>query len=478
MNNMKKSLLLGAICILLFSGKALSGVERCFSVVYPAPSGFHNNIVFKFDKPYYCGQFANGDWWVSADSSNTVNVISITPQEKNGLNGVEINPYSKKKQGFDKRVSDYDASLKESFPAKVKSGSTIIKVVSVKEGKKKCRPCIQFAAALTVTKKLVKNSTEIFRPGYFGDKKVFYRLNDIENKIQAKYSKRLARFSIERLARKYGGIRLDHKEGWTGEYLHPIDSMPSYGAALATENAEVFLRLLADDFDYARPAHRSVLIDYVQMGIDLKSIADMQVGWPADGGHSNGRKLPLLLAGWLLDERDFYKSSRNTVFSEDHQIYRSSSTQQVLYGAECSDKEYWRKAMFNSGNRACRDPYGFIDGGGQEIGQAYQFCCTAMPWKYTALVIRLLGLERLWGKPEFFQYVDRWVNEGVVSKPDQCAAYSGDNNGYGKTFGALNGTCVKGGGRSLAKHGLYKDGGHYRSKLGDKVWSKVGGKVN
>lgn len=470
---MKQTLLFCIILASVFSGKAFSDEKKCSSVVYPAPSGFQNNITFKFDRAYRCGQFANGDWWVSVDTSNSVNIISITPLGKNGFNGSEINPISKVKQGFDKRVGSYDESLKLSSPVKVKGGSTVIKVVSVKEGKKKCRPCIQFAAALTITDKSIENSESVFRPGYYGDKKVFYQTKNIKNKVQVKYSKFLTPFSIGKMASKYGGIRLDHKEGWTGEFLHPIDNMPSYGAAIATNNAEVILRLLADDFDYERPAHRSVLIDYVQMGIDLKSMADMGVDWPANGGHGNGRKLPLLLAGWFLGESTFYDTAKKTVFSEDKQVYISSITSLALYGAKCSDKGYWRKEMFGNGDRTCRDPYGYIDGGGQEIGQAYQFCCTAMPWKYTVLVLRLLGTEDIWHKDAFFEYVDRWVNKGVWAKPDNCAPYSGRNDEYGMTFGPLNGKCIKGSGRYLSKHGLYKDGGYYRSKLGDKVWSRV-----
>ena len=97
-----------------------------------------------------------------------------------------------------------------------------------------------------------------------------------------------------------------------------------------------------------------------------------------------------------------------------------------------------------------------------------------MPWKYTALVIRLLGIEGLWGNAHFFEYVDRWVSNGVWSMPDKCAPYSGKKNDFGKTYGSISrGKCVEGGGRSISKHGKYSDGGYYRSKLGDRIWTKL-----
>jgi len=53
----------------------------------------------------------------------------------------------------------------------------------------------------------------------------------------------------------------------------------------------------------------------------------------------------------------------------------------------------WQRIRYGNGSRTCADPYGYIDGGGDEIGAAYQTCCTAMPWKYTALAARLLQAE-------------------------------------------------------------------------------------
>jgi hypothetical protein len=180
-----------------------------------------------------------------------------------------------------------------------------------------------------------------------------------------------------------------------------------------------------------------------------------------------------LFAGHVLDDPGFFDAVRSGRFSEDDQVYRSVVTGQALFGLGCSDEQYWMTTRLNKGKRDCRDPYGYIDGGGHEIGEAYQKCCTAKPWKYTALAIDLLGLREAWGNDAFFEYVDRWVSQGVQALPDPCAPFNGDAKAYGKAYGpALSKGCVKGGGRYPEKHAINADTGFYDHKFGEAMWAR------
>jgi hypothetical protein len=94
-----------------------------------------------------------------------------------------------------------------------------------------------------------------------------------------------------------------------------------------------------------------------------------------------------------------------------------------------------------------------------------------MPWKYTALVIRLLGLEGKWNNDAFLQYVDRWVNHGAWASPDPCSPYNNSPAGYGIEYGPKSsGRCIEGAGRYVDKHGSKKNSGYYGSRFGDQVW--------
>lgn len=455
---------------------SFSDEYNCTSVKYPAPSGVKNSIEFIFDKPYACGKFANGDWWVSDIKGNGVKIIAITPAPNDGFNGYEINPNSKTKQSFDKRISGYTPELILSFPLKLTDAS-IVKVVSVSPSKKKCRPCIQFAAVLTVTQKPVRSSINVFRPGYYGAVRNFTKLDKLNTKklgyFTSQYIVKKSKYSFDFIANSYRGVRLDHIEGWSGRSMHPIDNMPDYGAEIASNNAVAILRMLLDDFNINNKKHKQALVNYIQMAIDLNSMVKGGLTWPANGGHGNGRKLPLLFASEILHENIFTKASKKKIFSEDLQVYFSPTTGRALYGRNCDDLQYWKRERFANGKRDCGDPYGFIDGGGNEIGEAYQKCCTAKPWKYTALVIHLMDMRDKWGNDAFLHYVDRWVNHGVWAKPDPCAGYNGNSSDYGKKYGPTNGpNCIVGNGRYMYKHGANRDAGFYSNNLAELMWNE------
>jgi hypothetical protein len=469
------------LCIFGGAFSVAATEQTCTSVKYQAPSP-GNAVEFVFDKPYVCGKYANGDWWVSATASAEVRIVSIQPEAVDGLNGFEVNPSSKDRQAFDRRVFGYDQKLQPSLPLKINGDASVVKAVSVGTAKTNCVPCLQYVAVLTVLAKPAVNSSTEFRPGYFGKRKISFPVGSIWAKtlprLPASCCSARKDLPLNALAKRYAGVQLDHLEGWTGRSLHPIDNMADYGASLARDSATAILRMLLDDFDMANELHRMVLIGYMQMSIDLLSMAENGVRWSADGGHGNGRKLPILFGGHMLGADRFYKAANQAIFSEDEQVYFSQNAKKALYGRKCADTDYWMQLRFNKGPADCRDPYGFIDGGGQNIGDGYQFCCTAMPWKYTALVIRLLGLERKWNNDAFLQYVDRWVNHGAWASPDSCAPYNKNPASYGIEYGpAPSGRCIEGTGRYIDKHGSKRDSGYYGSKFGDQVWQLYASRI-
>ena len=455
---------------------ANASATTCSSIVYPSLSAGKIDTIFEFDKHYKCGQFINGDWWVSLDSSGVLKIISVLPEAKNNLNGLEINPSTRNKQGFDKRINGYSSSLNIKLPVIVSSNSSLVKSISVPVSKKsKCRPCLQSSVVLTVVENPISNSSNIFRPGYFGNKKDLYIFNNsFANSFTAHSitccNKAKSR-DFKKIARRYKGVQLDHIVGWTGRSLHPVDNMPDYGATIAKDNAISILRFMMDDFSINNTIHKTALINYLQMSIDLQSMALNGVTWPGKGGHGNGRKLPMVFAWHLFRKNSFLDALRKSSFAEDEQVYFSKKTGKALFGSRCSDKQYWSTTRISRGPRDCRDPYGYIDGGGHEIGAAYQYCCTAMPWKYTALAVRLLQEDKVWANDAFLKYVDRWVNIGVWAKPDPCASFNGSAGDYMNKYGKDKaGNCIKGLGRYTKKHGANKDKGHYRNAFGDQLW--------
>lgn len=482
-----------AFCILLAScnsnGETLSQLDvddppselakptkptECRTITYRSPLATENEITFTFDGAYFCGQFANGDWWVSEGRRGYVQIDNISPETIASAHGTEVNPSESDRQGFDDRIHGFDKTLAAAFPLKVEGDSSVIKTISsaYREDHKPCRPCLDYAAVLTVTSEPVQDSREFLRPSYFGKEKKFYRLGGFEKlksrQLNADCCDKAASVKFDSLAKRYGGVRLDHLTGWGGRNMHPRYNMPDYGASIARDNAVAVLRLLLDDFDIHNKSHKAALVNYLQMGVDLEGMALNGVGWPADGGHGNGRKLPILFTGWMLGEESFDHALQTAVFSEDEQVYWSGRAQRSLFGQDCTDAGYWSRMRTGSGAKDCRDPYGYIDGYG------YQFCCTAMPWKYTVLAVAIMDLETQWHNDSLLDYAHRWVNHGVWAEPDPCAPYNGEPDDYGRLYGPdSDGNCIEGTGRSKqrAQHGDNRDEGHYGSEFGDQLWA-------
>jgi hypothetical protein len=54
--------------------------------------------------------------------------------------------------------------------------------------------------------------------------------------------------------------------------------------------------------DYTLEEKHDLLINFIQLGIDIYSFIESgSSGWPPDGGHSGGRKWPIMFAGLMLD---------------------------------------------------------------------------------------------------------------------------------------------------------------------------------
>ncbi|MGA8519120.1 MAG: hypothetical protein WB735_13465, partial [Pseudonocardiaceae bacterium] len=406
-------------------------------------------ITWTFDRAYPSGQFANGDYWVLGP----VQIVMMTPPATSGRNGWMVNPVGFT-QGYDNRTQlngaspVYNAALQPRLPYVANPGSSVIKAISVDPTLATCRPCLKTAAVLTVVGSVPpENGRSTFRPPYFGTAKPMIstasmRLDLLPSLVPPQSEGPIE--SLSALTDRFKRVQLDHVlPTWLGDNMHPADNMPNYGASIGRDTGDAALRLMLNEpLKTKLPA----VITYVQYGIDTYYTLLGGMKWLGEGGHGNGRKLPITFAAVLLDDpamkRAVSEGPATKSFGEDDQVYFSSRANggsgQVLWGAECTEAQYWTKITTNNGRRDCRDPYGYVDGGGAEIGQAYQFCCTSKEWKGTALALHLMpGLGVVWNNPYFMLYVDRWVNFGVWAQPDPCML---------EPRPKLNGKCLLGSG--------------------------------
>ena len=367
-------------------------------------------ITWTFSAPIQAGRFITGDWWVVGP----VTLKSITPAPSAGRHGAVVNPPAGAKQGYDDRISGFDASLRIKCPLALRPGDSLVTTASLpKIGVKTpdtvrgqyCRGPLRTAAVLTCLKR--PPPAGAFRPGYVGKWKKQFTVSQLKRdalpRLKAPDPKNVP--NAKPYERYLQRIWLDHMRQWSNRKMHPLENMPDYGREITNIVSDVALLLCLDDPDKKR---ETLLLQFVQKGIDYYAAAlshnDL---WIANGGHNSGRKWPILFAGLMLDDKDMMKVK--ATFQEDQQTY---------YGPrfDRGKQAIWTIAPGNPNkHHEEADPkkwstYGDTRGNNGLKAEAYRKL-NGPTWVGQALAARLTGMKDKWSHPAFFDYVDRWIKE-------------------------------------------------------------------
>jgi cysteine-rich repeat protein len=390
-------------------------------------------ITWTLDGQYQYGQFANGDYWVLGP----VTIISITPDFDGSHHGWMANMDSTD-QSYDSRALNFDASLVPPLPYIANGGESIVKSISTEPLDAYCRPCLRTAAVLTVLDTAPEsNGANIFRPSYFGTDKTLYSINDVNMNLlpsltpPAGYEPE----TFDWITERYKRLQLD-VNSYPGELIGPYENMCSggeltngcsYGGRLALANGDFALRLMLNDSIDSKREH---VVYYVQHGIDLYHTMLSGMSWELNGGHGNGRKLPIILTAILL-ENDTWKQNilaePDNTFQEDDATTFSrvanDGAGQVLFGV--GTVSYWMNVVTDTSSRTSIDPYGYIDGSCIP-GTSYQRGVNSMIWKGPVIAqVIMSDVADLWNGTDLLAYVDRWVEFGTWAQPDVCAPAMG-----------------------------------------------------
>ena len=278
-----------------------------------------HGITWTFDEPVRAGQFVNGDWWVvPADGASAVTVVEVDPAPTTGPDGGEdsrrhgsmVNPQPGGDQGYDSRARGYEPAVSVTFPLELRANRSLVSTRSRGEdetfnppgmglyGNDRSRGYPADAAVLTCLREAPPE--DAFRPPYSGDHKPVLLASAMDLSRLPSLDAVGDTPSLEHYERGLSRVWIDHKTGWTGQFIRPNNHMPSYGRDIARHIGDAALLLcLGDIGDRTTLAH-----GMIQMGIDFYGIIDAGGGWPADGGHGHGRKFPIVLAGYLMYDAD------------------------------------------------------------------------------------------------------------------------------------------------------------------------------
>lgn len=288
------------------------------------------------------GVYINGDPWVVGP----ITITGIDPAPYfDGVhyrNGSMINPESatSAKQGFDSSATSWlqsknvgmpnNIEISEANPLVVPTGSSLMSSKS-RAGLNGARPQLSDVSILTVVSEPPPEGA--FRPPY-----AWYNKDHLWTLANINYSA-LPRLTPPASASTYNALLADEKNfgrPWieialvdeAGRQIHPLNHQPEYGRDLAIKASSFWLHLC---LDYSDAEKQPLLIRGIQYGLDLYGVcrgAGSQAQWSANGGLNGGRKLPLLMAGIMLNDPNilWYANKENHFrFQDDLQVFYVST---------------------------------------------------------------------------------------------------------------------------------------------------------
>jgi len=380
-----------------------------------ASSITRHGVTWTFDTVHEVGQFVNGDWWVRGP----VNIVSIFPasQRVGGrvMHGTMIDPdpsvrdqaydstmYASNSASFFDSQANVGLDVSAAQPLHVPASRSIVSAVSAAAGGS--LPQLQTAVVLTVLGE--RAPADAFRPPYAGtDKALHWRESQLDPSRLLSLAPMGTPPTFAEAEAWFERIWLDHAHGWLGRYMHPSQNMPDYGREMSDRVGRAAL-LLHTNASLAQK--RELLVRFVQLGIDLYGIAAHGGRWPSDGGHSSGRKFPILFAGAVLGDPRFAAVTRqgHVRFGEDGQTFYVAQTSPGVYnfgfgGYTAADVGMPEWGFQHDSNPAADRRSWTADN--------YRVCCTANCWVGWILAARMMGLQQEWAHDALFDYQDRYM---------------------------------------------------------------------
>jgi len=331
-------------------------------------------------------------------------------------------------QAYDSRNQNYNSGMRIQFPYELAANRSLISSVShtaedgypslvmhrgIMWGSEQERARVMRTAAVLTSLDEVPPG-DAFRPTYIGGIKNLYLARDLQwgKLLNLEIDRRQVSVpSWSQFEHYYERPWLDHLNGsWMGQLLLPSENQPSYGREFARIHGTASMMM---HLDVPRQKKERLVIGLTQIGIDLRGIAELGGRWNAGGGHTSGRKWPIIFAGLMLEDDHFLNRRllpETAIFHEDTQTYWGSGWhgQRALWQMithHGTRKPYlhlppseWRTWDGQRGNR-----------GWAEISESYRTCCNAIAWGGQALAALLMEAKEIWNHDVFFEVVDDWM---------------------------------------------------------------------
>lgn len=395
-----------------------------------------HGITWTFSADHTVGQYANGDYYVVAPSGLTITAISPASTDTAGrvINGSMVNPSganASPTQGFDSAMYDgyespaYSSALNAARPGGndlsvgnplvLPAGSSLIS--SISHATAGNRPQLTDAAVLTVVSAAPASGS--FRPPYTGtDKTHSWNKSQLNYSILRSLTPTANWPALATVEGYFARPWIEINTSWIGRYMHPVNNQPDYGREIAWN---LGTGLLALHLNYSNAQKEALYVRLVQYGLDVYGAARTGGIWEDLGGHNQGRKMPLLLAGLALNDSAvlaYANPASHNIFQDDRQTWYvvQYDVGRVLYTADGRPREQYIQAdvgLPEWGEQHTRAE----QRDGRNWDASYRDIC-GQTFAAHALAAQLTtGARTTWNHQAFFDYADRYLAWAPDARP-------------------------------------------------------------
>lgn len=288
----------------------------------------------------------------------------------------------------------YDASLETKFPFVLQDGMSLVSAVQAPGAGVPISHC----AVLTAVAVLPAPGTE-FRPAYTGPlKPAKKRVMDMRNPGPV-IPNHPYPFDINQINKVWPDFVAD----WPGQYIHASNNMKAYGRDIASIVGDAALAVC---FTTDEAARREIIINLCQIGIDMYGLYMNGQYWTDGGGHSHGRKLPIIFAGLVFNDPSMMLLQKR--FGEDHAFFVQKTGTTINNGFGGYGNEHigmaewgWKHADIPNTDNIAWD----------SNVTPYRFCCTANSWLGQCIAMRLMGGLKAWNNNAWATYLDKYIRK-------------------------------------------------------------------
>lgn len=405
-----------ALLLVAFAFLAWFGVPSVTAATHLSQHG----ITWTFDRDYRSGQFANGDHWVVGP----VKIVKITPADSNlkdgtDLHGAVLNPMPSLRrpyvQSWDSRIGSsmkYDRAqnVARKLPLTIPAGSSLVSSVSFPSPRSGL--CLSDAAVLTVLGSAPPAGS--FRPPYAGtDKTIPGNVANLNLSVFRSLPPINGTSGFSFLNNAFKQPMIDVVGQWNNSAVKNANAGPNYGRDIAYQAGSAALYL---NLNVPAEQKKALLIRYVQRGIDTYGLAKAGMVWAPNGGHNNGRKLPMLIAAKALGHADMLAWSdgqKHLIFQEDMQHFYVSPTDVSTKRTKSGSIPYAR-SMIGMPEWAS-NPVNERDQTGSEWNKPYRINNGSVNTG-VVLAVEMMGLRKAWNWEPLFDYITNryWPTEGIT----------------------------------------------------------------